>query len=74
MEKVIEETEDNPPSEPSTGEPPFANQPQPVYPEESSEDVSGSDAMTAPADGESSTGEPPFANQPEPVYPDGAPD
>jgi cytochrome c len=40
MEKVIEETEDNPPaasedtsSEPSMGEPPFANQPQPVYPD-----------------------------------------
>jgi cytochrome c len=40
MEKVIEETQDNPPaasedtsSEPSMGEPPFANQPQPVYPD-----------------------------------------
>ncbi len=40
IERVIEETEDNPPaasegtsSEPSTGEAPFANQPQPVYPE-----------------------------------------
>jgi cytochrome c len=40
IEKVIEETEDNPPaasedtsSEPSMGEPPFANQPQPVYPD-----------------------------------------
>ena len=40
IERVIEETEDNPPaasegtsSEPSTGEAPFASQPQPVYPE-----------------------------------------
>jgi cytochrome c len=40
MEKVIEETEDNPPtvsedapSEPSAGEPPSPSQPQPVYPE-----------------------------------------
>jgi cytochrome c len=40
MEKVIEETEDNPPtvsedapSEPSAGEPAYPSQPQPVYPE-----------------------------------------
>jgi cytochrome c len=58
-------------SEPSTGEPPFANQPQPVYPEESSEDMSGSEAMPASEGAEPSTGEPPFANQPQPVYPDG---
>ena len=58
-------------SEPSTGEPPFANQPQPVYPEETSEDMSGSEAMPASEGAEPSTGEPPFANQPQPVYPDG---
>ena len=57
--------------EPSTGEPPFANQPQPVYPEESSEDMSGSETMPAAEDAEPSMGEPPFANQPQPVYPDG---
>ena len=58
-------------SEPSPGEPPFANQPQPVYPEETSEDMSGSEAMPASEGAEPSTGEPPFANQPQPVYPDG---
>ncbi len=39
IEKVIEETEDNPPSEPSTGEPPSPNQPQPAYPEGKPEGV-----------------------------------
>jgi hypothetical protein len=39
MEKVIEETEDNPPSESSSGEPPSPNQPQPVYPEGKPEGV-----------------------------------
>ena len=39
IEKVIEETEDNPPSESSTGEPPSPNQPQPVYPEGKPEGV-----------------------------------
>jgi cytochrome c len=58
-------------AEPSTGEPPFANQPQPVYPEESSDDASGSVAMPASDGAEPSMGEPPFANQPQPVYPDG---
>jgi cytochrome c len=33
IEKVIEETEDNPPSESSVGEPPSPSQPQPVYPD-----------------------------------------
>ena len=58
-------------SEPSPGEPPLANQPQPVYPEETSEDMSGSEVMPASEGAEPSTGEPPFANQPQPVYPDG---
>jgi cytochrome c len=58
-------------AEPSTGEPPFANQPRPVYPEESSDDTSGSIDMPA-SDGDApSIGEPAFANQPQPVYPDG---
>ena len=39
IEKVIEETEDNPPSQPSTGEPPSPNQPQPAYPEGKPEGV-----------------------------------
>ena len=39
IEKVIEETEDNPPSESSAGEPPSANQPQPEYPEGKPEGV-----------------------------------
>ena len=39
MEKVLEETEDDPPSEPSTGEPPFPSQPQPAYPEGKPEGV-----------------------------------
>ena len=39
IEKVIEETEDNPPSEPSAGEPPSPSQPQPVYPEGKPEGV-----------------------------------
>ena len=39
IEKVIEETEDNPPSESSTGEPPSPMQPQPVYPEGKPEGV-----------------------------------
>jgi cytochrome c len=39
IEKVIEETEDNPPSEPSTGEPPSPNQPQPAYPDGKPEGV-----------------------------------
>ena len=39
IEKVIEETEDNPPSQSSTGEPPSPNQPQPAYPEGKPEGV-----------------------------------
>ena len=39
IEKVIEETEDNPPSESSAGEPPSPSQPQPVYPEGKPEGV-----------------------------------
>jgi cytochrome c len=70
-ETMAPEQEPDAASEPSTGEPPFANQPQPVYPEESSEDMSGSEAMPASEGAEPSTGEPPFANQPQPVYPDG---
>jgi cytochrome c len=33
MQKVLEETEDNPPSESTAGEPPSPSQPEPVYPE-----------------------------------------
>jgi cytochrome c2 len=75
MEKVIEETEDNPPtvsedapSEPSMGEPPSPSQPQPVYPDESMDDASSADEA-AP-----SMGEGPSPSQPQPVYPDGEPD
>ena len=39
IEKVIEETEDNLPSQSSTGEPPSPNQPQPAYPEGKPEGV-----------------------------------
>lgn len=39
MEKVLEETEDNPPSESTAGEPPSPSQPQPVYPEGKPEGV-----------------------------------
>lgn len=64
-------TPEEPAAEPSMGEPPFANQPQPVYPEESSDDTSGSIDMPASDGAEPSMGEPPFANQPQPVYPEG---
>jgi cytochrome c len=56
---------------PSAGEGPFANQPQPVYP-----DGAPGDAPEAGAGAEepASMGEGPFANQPQPVYPDGPPE
>jgi cytochrome c len=55
-------------AEPSTGEPPFANQPQPVYPEGEPEDSDTTGAL-APAPAEDY-----LANQPQPVYPDGPPE
>ena len=57
--------------EPSKGEPPFANQPQPVVPEEI-EKVIGETEDNPPS--ESSTGEPPSPSQPQPVYPEGKPE
>jgi cytochrome c2 len=73
MEKVIEETEDDPSTawEPSVGEPPFANQPQPVYPDDASTDEPAAGETAAEAE-PASMGEGPFANQPQPVYPDDA--
>ena len=62
-------------SEPSTGEPPFANQPQPVVPEEIEKVIEETEdnppAASEDTSSEPSTGEPPFASQPQPVYPDG---
>jgi cytochrome c len=65
-------------SEPSTGEPPFANQPQPVVPEDVEKVIEETEdnppATSEDTASEPSTGEPPFANQPQPVHPDGAPE
>jgi hypothetical protein len=62
-------------SEPSTGEPPFANQPQPVVPAEIEKVIEETEdnppAASEDTSSEPSTGEPPFASQPQPVYPDG---
>lgn len=76
-EEVMEEIVVNPPtvledtpSAPSMGEPPSPSQPQPVYPDEASGDMSESmEGSESP-----SMGEPPSPSQPQPVYPDGAPD
>jgi hypothetical protein len=57
------------------GEPPFANQPQPVVPEEIEKVIEETEdnppAASEDTSSEPSMGEPPFANQPQPVYPDG---
>jgi cytochrome c len=60
------------PSEPSMGEPPSPNWPQPVYPDD---EPAASDAAPAdaPADDSASMGEAPSPNWPQPVYPDGPP-
>jgi cytochrome c len=64
--------------EPSMGEPPFANQPQPVVPEDLEKVIEETEdnppAASEDTSSEPSTGEPPFANQPQPVYPDGPPE
>jgi cytochrome c2 len=75
------------PSEPSKGEPPFASQPQPVYPEVAAEQAPTEEVtegeektivvpatLSPDAPTEPSKGEPPFASQPQPVYPEGAPE
>lgn len=55
---------------PSAGEGPFANQPQPVYPDDPASDAPEAGAPAAEEE-PASMGEGPFANQPQPVYPDG---
>jgi len=73
-EETMEETivvpptvSEDAPSEPSQGEPPSANQPQPVYPEgePAMDDSTGS---IAPSGGDA------LASQPQPVYPNGEPE
>jgi cytochrome c len=62
-------------AESSKGEPPFANQPQPVVPEEIEKVIEETEdnppAASEDTSSEPSPGEPPFANQPQPVYPEG---
>jgi cytochrome c len=58
---------------PPQGEGPFANQPQPVIPDETESDAPAA-AEPASEEEPASMGEGPFANQPQPVYPDGPPD
>jgi cytochrome c len=60
------------PSEPSMGEPPSPSQPQPVYPDQESEDAPA--AETPAAEAPSSAGESASPSQPQPVYPDGPPE
>jgi len=76
------------PHEPSKGEPPSPNQPQPVYPDQASQQPAGevveeetmeetivvAPTVSTDAPNEPSKGEPPAANQPQPVYPDGKPE
>ena len=57
------------PSEPHKGEPPSANQPQPVYPDDGASTTTRDDTDSDAAPDTTDNG----SSQPEPVYPDGKP-